>query len=116
MTTKIRYFEQSKNDYYHMMGLEDDEIYLVNKNGDIIITYDSWGNVIHNNKNIGKFALNRESCWVFLKSEQLLSIDVGLLELPIGPSINGPAEGLLDYEVQFSKLFIEQNIQDLLAK
>ena len=31
MTTQIRYFEQSGNDYYHMMDFEDDEIYLVNK-------------------------------------------------------------------------------------
>ena len=115
MTTQIRYFEQSGNGYFSMMDFKDDTIYLVNKNDDIIITYDSWGNVRHNNKIIGKFSLNRESCWVLLKSDTLLSIASGLLELPIGPSINDPAEGLLDYEVQFSKLFIEQNIQALLA-
>ena len=105
----VRWF-RANNSFYEVVIFadEDNRIELINRAGDVMLTYDSSLNVLDSNKNkIGKIGIQTvagQSIWVFNSDVEVDKVIYGL--------DTGLAESHLNLEVEVSKWYIQTYLKD----
>lgn len=97
----MKHFSHNNSRYYHELDLSDDSINLKTMDGDVLVTYRSYCIAETEDGVLGKFSLqkvNNVDHWVFRFE--------GANEFVVGRPSSEP-EGLIDTEVEISKLFLD---------